>query len=199
MGSSLPTAQCSPGRTGGDRVSRKRRHPQRRDRWGSSTLSPQPYWLVAAGWGEPTTRSCSPSLAPHTAEGREAMVTRCPGEQRGGRNAQAPREGHPPGSPSPIARPTAAPGGRFPAQLTSAAASAPRGARLPEPGRAGETQGMAPGRAPRAADGSPQSTTQHREKPRSTLHTSQARSAGVQARARLAQALPAPEDKQRGT
>ena len=110
MGSSLPTAQCSPGRTGGDRASRKRRHPQRRDRWGSSTLSPRPYWLVAAGWGEPTTRSCSPSLAPHTAEGREAMVTRCPREQRGGRNAQAPREGHPPGSPSPIARPMAAPG-----------------------------------------------------------------------------------------
>ena len=58
---------------------------------------------------------------------------------------------------------------------------------------------MALGRALRAADGSHQSTTQHPEKPCSTLQTSQARSAGVQARARLAKALLVPEDKQRGT
>ena len=103
-----------------------------------------------------------------------------------------------PGSSSPIACPTATPRAHFPTRLTSAAASWPRGARLPELGRARETQGTAPGRAPRAANGSPQSTTQHREKPRSTLQTSQARLAGVQARARLGQPLPAPQDKQRG-
>ena len=87
-------------------------------------------------------------------------------------------------------------GGRSPAQLTSAAASAPGGARLPDPGRARETQGMAPGWAPRPADSSPQSTTQHPEQPRSTLQTSQTRSAGVQAGARLgrAQAEPAGRD-----
>ena len=117
MGSSLPTAQCSPGRTGGDRASRKRCHPQRRDRWGSSTLSPQPYWLVAAGWGEPTTRSCSPSLAPHTAEGREAMVTRCPGEQRGGQGRKkcpGPSRRTPSRLPEPHRPPHGRPGGTFP-------------------------------------------------------------------------------------
>ncbi|XP_074710672.1 uncharacterized protein LOC141937135 [Strix uralensis] len=55
---------------------------------------------------------------------------------------------------------------------------------------------MALGRAPRAADSSPQSTTQHPEQPCSSLQTSQTRSAGVQARTRLgrAQAEPAGRD-----
>lgn len=93
------------------------------------------------------------------------MVICCPREGRGGRNAQVPQEGDPPGpqqlgcfpstphparvrvclwgrtSPSPTACLMATPGGCFPAQLTSTAASAPRGAQLPEAGRAGDNAG----------------------------------------------------------
>ena len=135
-------------------------------------------------------RSCSPSLVSHAAKWRQTPVTHCPGEGR--KKCPGPWQRTPSGSPSPFART----GGTVPAQLTYAAASAPGGARLPDPGRATETQGMALGRAPRAADSSPQSTTQHPEQPRSSLQTSQTRSAGVQARARLGRALPAPEYKQ---
>jgi len=84
MVSSLPTAQCSPGRTGGGRGSHKPHHVQHRGRWGSSTLPLRPCLLLAAGWGGTRTRSCSPSLVSHAARWREATVTRCPAEERGG-------------------------------------------------------------------------------------------------------------------
>ena len=61
------------------------------------------------------------------------------------------------------------PVGRFPAGLTCAAASTARGARLPDPGRAGETRAMALGWTPRAAGGNPRSTTQQQEKPHSSF------------------------------
>lgn len=63
---SLPTAECSPGRTGHYRAEQKPHHSECCGRWGSSNLSLWPC-LAAAGWGELRARRSS-HLQAHSAE-----------------------------------------------------------------------------------------------------------------------------------
>jgi len=200
LASAMPSAAHSLSRIGGGKVTCRRCPLHGRGRWGSSTRSQQPCSLHAVvGWRALRTRSCSLSLAPqlwvsNAAKGREATVTRRPADGR--KTCLFPSRRTPSPLPEPQRPPHDRPTGTFPCMLTCAAASAPRSARLPGAGRAGETQAMAPGRAARAADGSPRSTTQHQEK---SPPSRPRRHARPESWARLGQALPSPKDNQRGT
>ena len=147
-------------------------------------------------WGELMVMSCSPAPAlqkqlSHTLRGRE-KVTGC---------APAPQQETPQPQPQPHGwvvpcPPRAAPGHVSPHSSPALLQVLLTGPRLPEPGRAGETQALAAGTGTENSCRRPHSTAP--PNPCSALQASHKRSAGIQARARLGQALPAPQYEQRG-
>lgn len=86
------TARCQPGRTGGDYRSHKQSHLEHHDRLCCFTVSPWPCLRLAA-----KQRTAPPRWHPMPQNrGRPQSFTV---QVRGGRNAQALQEGHPPTLP----------------------------------------------------------------------------------------------------
>ena len=203
MVSSLPTARCSPGRTDAGKAARRRRSSEHGGRWGSSTLSAWPCLCSVAGQGELRMRTCSPPLALVLPKG----VTCCQMERgrshslsRGGdRRENCPGRWRTTPSPCPTPHhpPHSHPEGRFPTcspLLLQDRLRCP--ATWTRQGRANTGDGC--GTGSESGRRQPPEHPQHQEKPCSTLQTRSA-GAGVQARARLGCALPAPADKKRET
>lgn len=165
--------------------------PQERSTWSRASPSRPRCWekllcgTAVLDFNEPTRKAALLSSAPrgrgHTLQNGKMPPSLAVLGRAGRRGRRCPQEGHPPSSWSPFDLPVAAPGGQF------AAASEFHSAWLPAPGWAREKPlATVLGHALRAAaGGSCQTTTQHLKKPHSALWPLP----GVQARARLAQAL----------
>jgi len=183
MVSSLPTAQCSPGRTGGGRGSHKPHHVQHRGRWGSSTLPLRPCLLLAAGWEGRGQGAALPHWC-HTLQDGERPRSLAVPQRRGEEMKKCPGPSR--RTPSRLREPSCPPhghsGGTFPStpHLRCCKHSPRCPAAWSRQGRGNTGDGCRTGT--RGCRPQPPENPQQQEKPRSTVETLQARWApGVQA------------------